>query len=219
MSGQLKTWDAAPLSADVDVEEEAAALVAQLIRDISVRADIVERIKGDLPLRRSVREAALDIADRYQEDPSLLDNEAWYQVISRAQTANEYSLALRKAQAACAIKPESGNYLTTLGVAQYRTRRFAEAVDTLSRAEKLHVPALKPGSFPSLINADDGAAPHRARVDLAFLAMAHHQLGQGKEAQAYLDRLRESIKEAGSVGQETQSLLAESEAVLKDASR
>jgi hypothetical protein len=64
-------------------------------------------------------------------------------------------------------------------MALYRSARYAEAVDTLIRADRLNAP----GGRGSLA------------ADLAFLAMAQHGMGQTDRARDTLDRLRRSLEQ------------------------
>jgi tetratricopeptide (TPR) repeat protein len=82
-----------------------------------------------------------------------------------------------QAEEACRLEPQNGNYINTLGVAQYRLGQYQAAVETLARSEKLDT-TLKDGPHPA---------------DLAFLAMAQYQLGHKEQAQATLARLREAL--------------------------
>ena len=90
-----------------------------------------------------------------------------------------YRKALRYSEEACQLEPENGDFLSTLGVAYYRVGNYEKALDVLSRSDKIN--ALK----------DKGSRP----ADLAFLAMAHQQLGHAKEAEAKLQLLRERMKD------------------------
>jgi hypothetical protein len=100
-------------------------------------------------------------------------------VIKRRDAGKEaYARALRQAEAVGRLVPNNGVALNTLGVAQYRAQRYADALATLTQSAKLN--ATKEGSQPA---------------DLAFLAMTQHQLGQKNEAKAPLDRLREIMKQ------------------------
>jgi Flp pilus assembly protein TadD len=88
--------------------------------------------------------------------------------------AFQYRFALRQAETACRLAPHEANYRTTLGVAQYRTGRFHDALATLSGAEpsKRDLPA-----------------------ELAFLAMAQYRWDQKEQARATLGRVRHLIHE------------------------
>ena len=66
----------------------------------------------------------------------------------------------------------SGDYLNTLGIAQYRTGRYEEALQTLTRSS-----AMNGGNQVS---------------DLAFLAMTYYRLGRLAEASATLLQLQAS---------------------------
>src|SRR5262249_10315403 len=87
--------------------------------------------------------------------------------------------ALRQAEAACRLIPDDGYSLTALGIAEYRVGKYREAVATLERADRL--------------KKDLRQSPDPR--DLAFLALAHHHLGQADPARAALSRLRELRKD------------------------
>jgi Flp pilus assembly protein TadD len=80
------------------------------------------------------------------------------------------------------IDPEHWNYLNTLGVALYRTGRMQEAHAALQKSFQLR--------------SEDPRFPIGA-MDLVFLAMAQHQLGQKDEARATLARAREPKNQPG----------------------
>jgi hypothetical protein len=90
--------------------------------------------------------------------------------------------------------------LNTLGVAQYRTGKHAEALATLTRSEPLNTQQYK-GSIPA---------------DLAFLAMAHFQLGQKEQAARVLSRLRERMNDPQWANDaDSRAFLQEAEALLE----
>ena len=92
-----------------------------------------------------------------------------------------YRKALPCIEEACQLAPKNGDFLNTLGVAYYRVGNYEKALDMLARATKIH--ALR-----------DKGSHHK---DLAFLAMAHQQLGHAKEADAELQLLRGRMKDPG----------------------
>jgi uncharacterized protein HemY len=51
---------------------------------------------------------------------------------------DDHAQALRQAEEACRIEPGEPNFINTLGVALYRTDRFQESVNTLTRSNKIH---------------------------------------------------------------------------------
>ena len=88
-----------------------------------------------------------------------------------------YAQALAWAERAVEASPENGSILNTLGVAQYRAGHFKEALETLERSVKL--------------NSKASGALNPA--DVAFIAMAHHQLGHPDEARKHLETLRDLL--------------------------
>ena len=210
-AGRLKIWDARPLAPEVETQEQAASLVAALIRAVAAKAVVIEHIKADAGLSAPVRQAALEIAGRYLEDPLYLDEAAWKVVKTAGRTADEYRLALRQAQAAGAIDPDNSDYLTALGAAQYRLGLNAETEATLAHAEKINS-QVKPGALDAML-----AGSRRTPAELAFLAMTHHRLGHTEQARAYLDRFRTSVMKLQFRSAELRPLLTEAEAQLKGA--
>jgi tetratricopeptide (TPR) repeat protein len=131
-----------------------------------------------------------------------LNNASWAVVCQPGAEKATYNQCLEKAQRACLLVPDNGLYLNTLGVAQYRLGQYPSAVDTLMRSDKLNERRFQ-GSFPA---------------DLAFLAMAQHQLGRRQEAQATLTRLRQVAKQPRWAREpNTQGFLREAESLLKPA--
>ena len=82
--------------------------------------------------------------------------------------------ALRQAEVACQVNPQSGTFLSVLGAALYRVAQYEQATLTLHRAEQA-------------LHEELG---HGHAGNLAFLAMSLHHLGRLDESQAVLSRLR-----------------------------
>jgi hypothetical protein len=176
---------------------EVSPVVARLFAQGLLRAEVLEKIKSDPTYSDAVRQQALTLAKQEPENARALNNRSWSIVRRSDAKPLEYQAAQRQAEAACQVAPENGNYLNTLGVAQYRTASYAQAIATLTRSEKLNQ-APPSGSQPS---------------DLAFLALAHAKLGHQPEAQLYLKRLRETAKQPRwAADGETQGFLREVEA-------
>jgi tetratricopeptide (TPR) repeat protein len=137
---------------------------------ILVAGLILRRLLAEPPANENRPAAVL-------EDSEQLNLSAWLVVRRRQANPDEYAQALEQAEAALRAAPDNGNILNTLGVAQYRMGRYAQALETLTKSEKLN--ATESGSHPD---------------DLAFLAMARHRLGRKDEAQETLNRLREVMR-------------------------
>jgi tetratricopeptide (TPR) repeat protein len=175
----VKVWDARPWTPAAAVERETLAQLEFLFAKPLRKADVLDCLQNPRTiLRPQARQLALALVDRY---PQEADAEKYHQA-SRAVVRQpylndfQYDFALRQAQTACSLAPDKGEYQTTLGMAQYRAGAWQESVAILAKADQAH--------------------PRQAPV-LAFLAMAHHQLGHKDEAKAALIRLHEVIKDPG----------------------
>jgi tetratricopeptide (TPR) repeat protein len=154
---------------------------------------VMASAKPDSPVYRLAR-ADLDSLKALE-----LNNTSWEVVRKPGLAAAAYRQGLLQAQNACRLTPDNGSYLNTLGVAQYRVGDYQSALATLTRSEKLNAVFYK-GPFPG---------------DLAFLAMAHHRLGQKEQAQSMLKRLREAIGQPKwKKDEESQAFFREAETLL-----
>jgi WD40 repeat protein len=183
------------------VSEVAEQTVRSLIYKALLRSEIVAQLCADPALSEPVRQAALALAERFEESPFYLDR-ASRAVSSRPGAgAAAYRRAIQQAEIACRLIPFEGSYHTTLGMAQYRLGRYQEALATLTRADELN----------------QAAQGEHAPEDQALLAMARYQMGEKDQALACLNRLRETMRKPQSVrGKEVQSLLNEAEALLAE---
>jgi len=145
------------------------------------RPEALASLRGDTALRESVRRCALDLAGHLPEYPSCLNNASWSVVQRPDAEAAAYERALRQAELACRLVPQEGDFLTTLGAAQYRVGHDAEAAATLTLADQI---------LPKT-----GGVPTEAR--LAFLALTFHRLGKREEARTALRRLRVIVNQPG----------------------
>jgi tetratricopeptide (TPR) repeat protein len=98
----------------------------------------------------------------------LCNNLAWALATGPASTRNP-ARALNLAWHAVELTPDQASSLKTLGVAQYRTGQFAEAIASLEKS----------------LSAGTGESD---ASDLFFLAMAHHRLGHADQARDCFDR-------------------------------
>ena len=164
-------WDA-PAFSDVDQADPSALPLPPLRVDLgplpiteSLEPGFYEPVLQDL-------EAALA---RNPQQPSVrrrlvrhCNHFAW-NLANAAESRRNPQRALTLARRAVDLNPNQGCYLNTLGVAQYRAGRNAEAIATLERSL-----AVNRGEF--------------AAFDLFFLAMAHHLLGDRAVARECFDR-------------------------------
>jgi WD40 repeat protein len=173
----VRVWDAREPTAELALEREAAGLVEFLFAQPLGKQEVLGAIRNHPTLGDEVRRTALGFAERAWDDPDRFDSASWAVVRRPGAAPERYRQALQWAKEACRLEPDHGDYLTTLGVAQYRVGEYRQALATLSRAEQLKT--LPPW----------GLKP----VDLAFLAMTRFQLGQAEEARATLDGLRKVV--------------------------
>jgi WD40 repeat protein/serine/threonine protein kinase len=184
------------------IRAETEEFLQSLFDEGLLRDEVVARAKIDRTQREAVRQQALVVVDQHPENASKLNHRSWLIVRRPDATPTEYHLALRQAEAACRGEPKNGFYMNTLGVAQYRVRKWAEAIVTLTHSENRNT-------------ASSFGSPHPA--DLAFLALAHANLGHQKEAEAYRQRLQNMAKQPRWAGDpETQDFVREVEAQFRE---
>jgi hypothetical protein len=175
---------------------QAESLLQRLSAKWLLRSDLEQRLRAETSSSELVRQKALALAKEYLENPRALNHASWRIASSPGATPEEYLRALRYAEAAARVSPEDLNILNSLGVAQYRAGKHQMAAETLAHCDR-HREHPDPG-------------------DLAFLAMAQHRLGQHKEAQASLERLRTTMKEPRHArNEENQAFLREAEGLLQ----
>jgi predicted Zn-dependent protease len=165
-----------------------------------LQSEIVDRLRTDPGLSEPGRKEALELASSPLENASALDG-ASRSVAARAGAADSaYRRALEGAKAVCRLQPYRRAFQVTLGMAEYRLGRYAEALEILTRAD--------PTEY------GDDAASESTR--LAFLAMAEHRLGRKDRAAATLAQLREVLGRTGrSADESTLALLREAERLIE----
>jgi WD40 repeat protein len=196
----VKIWDGRPWTEDSAAEREAKGQLDFLFARPLSRADVVEYLRGSRAIRPRARRLALDLVGRYHEqtDPESYHRASRAAVLQRFLNPFQCRFALLQAAHACRLAPDRGAYRATLGAAQYRAGRFAEAVATLEQAERLA--ELSP-------------------ADLAFLALAQHRLGEPNRARASLARLRAIVAQPGGPKDpETLALWREAERAVSSSS-
>jgi len=145
------------------------------------RPEVLASLRGDAALSESVRRCALDLAGHVPELPYGLNQASWSVVQRPDAGAAAYRRALRQAEHACRLVPQDGEFLATLGAAQYRVGNDREAVVTLTLADQLMT----------------RIEPSKAVERLAFLALAQHRLGNPEEARTALGQLRLIMNQPG----------------------
>ncbi len=167
-----------------------------------LRNEMLRRIRDDKFLNGEDRIRALAIAEQYPEQAEPLElNAASWQVVRFSGEAEPLRFALHLAEAACRAQPNNGTYLNTLGVAQYRCGNYEDALKTLTRSDELNSESRL--SIPE---------------DLAFLAMAHHQLGNADQAKTFLTRLRDRMKQS-EPSEDAKAFLKEAEELIEGRKR
>jgi WD40 repeat protein/serine/threonine protein kinase len=153
--------------------QQASRLVYQLFAIPLLKHEVLERLRTDHVLSEELRRQALALAEEWRFTGFL--NEASWAVASRpGQDPAAYRRALLQAEEIRRFDPKGFDLLNGLGVVQYRVGEYQKAVDTLTECDKRRTSQPESVSDP---------------IDLAFLAMAHYQLGQVEKAQDYLSRL------------------------------
>jgi hypothetical protein len=192
----LRIWDARPREEQPERDREALALLGFLFDRPLRRADVRAYLRSCPALTEEVRQKALALVQRYQEEPDLRRYlQAIRAVVSRPHlNATQYHFALCQARAACDLAAGQVGLVALLGAAQYRAGQHADAVESLRRADRARV--LGPAG-------------------LAFLAMAHARAGKKKQAQEVLGRLRQAPRPAGAWAGLDSVLLREAEAVVE----
>jgi len=183
------------------IGEAAQSSVTKLYAEYALYHTVIDKLRADSTLREPVRKLALQIANSHKwEDADKLKNEASDAISLPEENIEAYRAALAKAEKANGWEPNDPAILRTLAAAQYRTGVYEEAFKTLKRAEKLR--------------ADEGDETDPG--DLAFTAMALHQLGRADEAKSTLEQLRASLKDERFVDDnEAKALLAEAEGLIQ----
>jgi len=178
----------------------ATKRVDELHQQLGLYHDVIAHLQVDLTLDSTVRGLALKIANsREWEDAEKLRKETWESVSSSGKSTDEYQTALEKADKANSWEPNDPGILNTLAAAQYRVGMYEDALNTLTKSERI------------LSAAGEESNP----LNVAFVAMSLHQLGRADEAKAVLEQLRSLCKEERfAEDQEAQGFLAEAEKLV-----
>ena len=158
---------------------QAERRVEVLYSEGLLRPEVLENLRSNSSLSEPERRPALTLAESVLENAVNLNQDSWRVVRQSGAGAAAYDRALRQAEAACRLIPDRSDFLSTLGLAQYRAGRYREAVATLEHADELNNAAHAGSSLPR---------------DLAILALVRHRLGRIDAARETLGRLRGLMK-------------------------
>ena len=122
------------------------------------------------PLARRIHEGVVKKLEDWKSDANQLNGIAWSIVESSGAKPDRIAQALEAAQGAVRLEPNQGNYLNTLGAAQYRNGAFDEALVTLHLSKKW--------------NQGEQVA------DWAFIAMCQLKLNRREESLASMIQLQ-----------------------------
>ncbi len=162
-----------------------------------VSADVLARARENASIPADIRSLVVEQAAARGDQANWLNSSAWGFVQYPNQPIATYERGLRMAEAAVRVMPDYQSYLNTLGVAQYRVGRHAEAAATFERCNEL--------------NAASGAGP--SAYDVVFLAMAYQGMGRATDARTALGLARELISRTGEPS-DLRSMLREAESVI-----
>jgi WD40 repeat protein len=130
----VKIWDAASRAPETFRHHRPLALIGPLFQRLLLKEDVIARLRSDLTFSPSLREAALTAAATWNEDAVGLNDASLEIVHSAGRSRTDFERALRFSKAACRQEPENGDFLNTLGVAQYRAEQYKKALFTLTRS-------------------------------------------------------------------------------------
>lgn len=179
--------------------EESLSIWSELLGPEHARVretfKVLEEVYLTLGSERKLLPMLAERLDRALADgrnPRLLADAAWDVIKSPDRAPDLVARARDAAALACALVPDNGAYLNTLGAAQYRSGEYEGALATLTRSDELN----------------DG---HPA--DVAFLAMTHWRLDREDAARTQLERL-ERIMQREPWSTNAQSVRLQREAAL-----
>jgi hypothetical protein len=175
-----RIWDASVFSQGELDQDEARWLVKSLAAQYPLKSDLIGQLRSRPELREPVRARALAIAERSEDSAVQVSRFVVDTIFFAERLSSDYLRALRGVDSVTWPAEAEGRRVGLRGIALFRLGRYREARDMLDRARSLK--ATSPG----------GPEP----PDLAFLAMAHHQLGHRDEARRHMEQLRQMMTAA-----------------------
>ena len=170
-------------------------LVRALREKLALAEEMRAAVRTDSTLDPELKEAALRAITAAGDNPFELNSAAWKVVRTQGASSEEHARARWYADAAAKLIPWNTTFLRTLGVAQYRTGAYREAIATMERRVAM------------------GGGPTAS--DFAVLAMARQRLGENQAAREALERLRAEMKKAANADdKDLLAFLREAEALV-----
>jgi hypothetical protein len=206
------------------IRRRAEAINASLFARLLLRDDVLAALRADASLEPTVRAEALAQAAEWLESVGALCEASRAVADEPGRPEAAYRQALRQAEAACRTSADRVEYLFALGVAQYRAGYPREALATLRRATdnyRSQLIKLKQYYTVFLFGVDgtgrgtgdpNELASSAALVPpdfIAYQAMAHHRLGEPREARAALELLRRNYESTSMLGERSFRLVGE----------
>jgi hypothetical protein len=153
---------------------DAAALVTRLFDELALVDAVSARLRLDDKLEPELRAAALRIVQGRTDRAWALNGRVREGVRVAGAPIENYRRKIPRAERAVQLEPSSANVVNTLGMANYRAGAWREAVTVLERAASMR--------------------PAPSAEGIAFLAMAHHRLGETGAARAALEQVRAAMR-------------------------
>jgi WD40 repeat protein/serine/threonine protein kinase len=216
--GGARIWDSVPHRVRYPVIVAVRCAAAEVEQPLTWRMEagedlnaIARDLAGDASLSAAVRTASLALVDREMERrygvsrvsgnmASRLNEMAWPVLVTPNAPPEAVAAALENAQRAAGMLPDDADVVNTLGVAQYRTGSYEEALETLARSTALYA----------------AKGMNEQPADLAFIAMAHFKLGHRGQAGRSLASLRKSMAKVRFIDQaEARGFLHEAESLIE----
>ena len=166
----VRLWDARSA-----YQPGSGQVVARLRRTFVLADDMRAAARADSNLVPELKEAALRAISAAGDSPFGLNDAAWDVVKTPNATADAQARARRCAETAAKLIPWDTRFLRTLGVAQYRTGAYREAIATMERRVAMR--------------------GRPTASDFAVFAMSRQRLGEAQGASDALEKLRVEMEQ------------------------
>jgi tetratricopeptide (TPR) repeat protein len=163
----LRIWEATPLTPEIRLQREAAALVNRLAETVLFKDEILARLRTDASLSEPLRQRALAMAEHHHET-------AWSLVVAAdlMKQKGQLTAAIAVYKKALGLKPDFAMAHQNIALAHYGNGDWKNALAALNKAAKLRE-----------LNNDFVRGDH-----FFWLAMTHWQLGDKGQARIFYDK-------------------------------